>query len=92
MKQFSYKVPGGKMIKIKVQTEGERIEDILILGDFFLHPESTLLQIETNLKGCGVDTQEIQNTISRVLSKENAQIIGASEADLARAIISAIRS
>ena len=92
MKQFSYKVPGGKMIKIKVQTEGERIEDILILGDFFLHPESTLLQIETNLKGCGVDTQEIQNTISRVLSKENAQIIGASEADLASAIISAIRS
>jgi lipoate-protein ligase A len=92
MKQFSYKVPGGKMIKIKVQTEGERIEDILILGDFFLHPESTLLQIEMNLKGCAVDAQEIEKTISQVISKENAQIIGASEADMAKAVISAIRS
>ncbi len=92
MKQFSYKVPGGKLIKIKVRTDSDRIEDILILGDFFLHPESALVKLETNLKGCAVDTQEIQNTISRVITKEKAQIIGASEADLARAIISAIRS
>lgn len=92
MKQFSYKVPGGKLIKIRVRTDNGRIEDILILGDFFLHPESALVSLEANLRGCAVDAREIEKTISQVLSNEDAQLIGASGDDLAKAVISAIRS
>jgi len=41
----SRKVPGGKLIRIKV-VFSDIIESVQITGDFFLHPEDSLLKIE----------------------------------------------
>jgi hypothetical protein len=41
-----YKVPGGKLLKIKLTPSEGRIRAIVIKGDFFLHPEETLIALE----------------------------------------------
>ena len=45
------KVPNGKMLKVRVKFEKERIESIRITGDFFIHPEDSIEDLETAFKG-----------------------------------------
>ena len=86
MKTIDYKVPNGKMLKIKLETEGEEIKSVVILGDFFLHPESTIEDIENALAGCKIDIQNITATIKEVLESSNSLLIGAQPSDIAKAI------
>jgi lipoate---protein ligase len=45
------KVPGGKLLKVTVEHEGEAIKKVKISGDFFIHPEEVLDRLEERLKG-----------------------------------------
>ncbi|UCH04693.1 MAG: hypothetical protein JSW05_00585 [Candidatus Thorarchaeota archaeon] len=85
----SYKIPKGKMVKVRVNVDKNSIRDITILGDFFLHPEDTLPQIEQGLVGTTADEDCITDVIQSVLDTQNAVLIGASARDLAKAIMSA---
>lgn len=86
LKTIDYKVPDGKMLKIKLDIEGESIKSIIILGDFFLHPESTIEQIEANLVGCKIDMETITARIQEVLDNSNSTLLGAKADDIAKAI------
>jgi lipoate-protein ligase A len=92
LKTIDYKIPGGKMLKIKVNLEGQVIQSITILGDFFLHPESTLDEIEERVVGCTVNIELVTSEIQKVLDKNDAVLIGASALDIARAIEKAANS
>jgi hypothetical protein len=86
LKIADYKVQGGKMLKIKLTDKARIIDSITILGDFFLHPESTIEDIEKRLRGCRIETSLIASEIQDVLDKNNAVLIGASPLDIALAI------
>jgi hypothetical protein len=86
LKTIDYKIPGGKMLKIKVDIEGQVIKSITILGDFFLHPESTIEEIEERVAGCTLNIELVTSEIQKVLDKNNAVLIGATASDIARAI------
>jgi lipoate-protein ligase A len=86
MKKVDYKIPGGKMLKIKVNLLGKKIETITILGDFFLHPESTIEAIEESIVGCDVDVDQLSSKIQKVLDQTGAVLMGASALDIAKAI------
>lgn len=85
----SYKIPKGKMVKVRVNVDKNSIRDITILGDFFLHPEDTLPQIEQGLVGTTADEDCITDVIQSVLDTQKAVLIGASARDLAKAIMNA---
>ena len=51
MKRFIYKVPKGKLIKIFLETDSGTIRDIRITGDFFMHPEEAIENLEQDLNG-----------------------------------------
>jgi len=89
VKQAVYKVPNGKLIKIKVQATKQKISQITITGDFFLHPEETLSVIERNLIGCDLEEDTLIKSIQFILEKENAILIGAEAVDFAKAILQA---
>ena len=55
MLEANYKVPGGKLVKVKLDVSSGKINQVRILGDFFLHPEETILTIEDSLIGCHND-------------------------------------
>ncbi|TFG31362.1 hypothetical protein EU527_12675 [Candidatus Thorarchaeota archaeon] len=86
MKVIDYKVPDGKLLKIKVEIKNSSIKSITILGDFFLHPESTIEEIEDALVGCPIDTKTMTKKVQEALDNSNSTLIGASASDIARAI------
>ena len=86
MKVVDYKVPNGKMLKIKLESEKDMIRSITILGDFFLHPETTIEDIESALIGCKIDISSITILIQDVLKNSDSTLIGAEPIDIAKAI------
>ena len=45
------KVAGGKLIKVSLGVEDGRIVDIKVTGDFFMHPEEKIEELENTLTG-----------------------------------------
>lgn len=87
MLSSSYKIPGGKLVKVKLWIDAEKIERITILGDFFLHPEETIQAIENALVGTELNVTSIASIISKVMRESNASLIGATPEDLATTIM-----
>lgn len=92
MLNSSHKIPGGKLVKVKLWVDSGRIERITILGDFFLHPEETILAIENSLVGTELNATSIENLISKVMTELDATLIGATPEDLASVIMMAYDS
>jgi len=46
MKSLEFKALGGKMIKLDIKLTGNKISFIRITGDFFIHPEEAIVEIE----------------------------------------------
>ena len=89
MLEANYKVPGGKLIKVKLSVSSEKIDQVRILGDFFLHPEETILAIEESLIHSNIDENSIEKTIERILNESDATLIGATAADFSKTILMA---
>ena len=89
MKQSVYKVPQGKLIKIKLWIDQNSIQKVTITGDFFLHPEICLEKIEQTLIGVSLSEDDLSAAINSVIHDEQAILIGASSADLTNAILQA---
>jgi len=83
----SYKIPGGKMVKVRVDVKNDSIQGITILGDFFLHPEDTLEEMEQGLVGTKAEEVSITSVIQSILDRHKAVLIGATARDLAKAIM-----
>jgi lipoate---protein ligase len=92
MERFAeQKVPGGKLVSVRLKF-GERIDEIRILGDFFLYPEEALYKIEGALKGTrsSASEKEIEEIISKVVLDEHAEMVGISPQSVAHVIRMAI--
>lgn len=86
------KVPGGKLISIKL-TYSERIDGIKILGDFFIHPEESLQDIEAALVGIPVAStkEEISARVGKAVSSGKIEMIGITPESIAEAVKMAIK-
>ena len=80
------KIPDGKLIRIKFSMKDNKIEDIKITGDFFLHPEDGLEELERKLRGVEIEFDALQNTIHDFFNKEFF-LIGAKPEDIIRTIL-----
>jgi lipoate-protein ligase A len=89
VKTSTYKVPDGKLIKVKVWADNDVILKVTITGDFFLHPEFVLEKIESNLVGVRLRKQELIDSINEVVNQEEASLIGANTSDFCHAILQA---
>ncbi len=89
LNESSYKIPGGKLVKVKLEISSGEISEVKILGDFFLHPEETLLRIEESLIGSTGDETSIEDVIAHALTESDATLIGATAADIAKTIMMA---
>ena len=81
-----YKVKGGKLIRIRVLHRGDVIERVRFYGDFFIHPEEAIEELESSLSGKRVD--EAMDIISSFF--ESNDVIGAKAKDFMDALIIAI--
>jgi lipoate---protein ligase len=81
--QFIRKVPGGKLLRVSVESNEGIIESVRISGDFFAHPEDIIEALESKLKGAGRD--EVREIVSGTLS--NAKLYGLGGDDIIDAIL-----
>ncbi len=81
MKTVDYKVPGGKLLRIQVEFNGSKILLCRIFGDFFMHPEEKILNLEQFLVGQDI-TQLSQDAIAEFLQHEMVEVFGFAAGDL----------
>ncbi len=89
MGRAELKVEGGKMIKIQLTRKKDKIEEIRITGDFFLHPEDLIEELERMLMGCLLDERILTESIKNFIDKKSAILLGASPEDFAKCILMA---
>lgn len=87
MGRAEYKVQGGKLIKVQLALQDGKISRIKITGDFFLHPEDVIEEIEEALKGHVLDEEELSRLIEKVLEDRGAVSLGAGPRDFAKCIM-----
>ncbi|RJS85573.1 hypothetical protein CW702_00955 [Candidatus Bathyarchaeota archaeon] len=85
-----YKVEGGKMLKVWADKQGDKISKVTITGDFFLHPEDLIYDLERSLVGQLLDVDVLERFISRFLKDRGGTLLGASPKDIARCIVMAL--
>jgi len=87
------KIPNGKMVKIKLEFD-TRITHMQIQGDFFLHPEETIFQIESALLSMPIDAsaEAFGEKINSVLVESKADLLGVSPVELGRIISEGIQN
>jgi lipoate-protein ligase A len=97
--QFEEKIAGGKLVCIEVwstdRSEGQMpgtADRVRISGDFFLHPEDSLEELESSLVGLALDSKEseIESRISKCMAKRGSSLIGVSPKDIARIFVKAV--
>lgn len=89
MGKASVKVEGGKMVNVEVE-EGEKLTDISITGDFFLHPPEALDEMQKKLEGVSRDFEK--SDIMEELEGVDAKFIGFSPEDVVEALQEAVKS
>ena len=72
-----YKVPGGKLVVVDLETQDGRIADFHLAGDFFLEPDDALHDIDAAVTGLPVETDAagIADAVRAALP-EGAQLLG----------------
>lgn len=76
MRQIIYKVPNGKMLRIFLDTENNKIVDIKITGDFFIYPEEKISLIENQLRGKSLNEKELIKDINEVITTHSLELFG----------------
>lgn len=84
-----YKVEGGKMIKVQLTQKDGKIEKLKMMGDFFLHPEEIIEEIESTLIGSPLEEEIITSSINALIEEKGATLLGAKPEDFAKCIVMA---
>jgi lipoate-protein ligase A len=90
LKKFEYKVPGGKLIRVKVEISSGRISFIQITGDFFMEPETDLEELELKLINFKAEPAFITPNVLSFFTSHRTVITGATAKDFAYTINQAI--
>ncbi len=90
---FEEKVPGGKLLRVKVIYDASKIKSVRITGDFFLYPEEKIEYIEKKLSDISIEQDEnsIANLIDNIVKNEKIELIGITTQSIAKAIKGAIK-
>jgi len=75
------KVKGGKLLKVLVIEEGGTIKEAKISGDFFVHPEEAIDEIEGCLKG--VEISKVREVLRDFAKRRTVRTVGFTLDDIA---------
>jgi lipoate-protein ligase A len=84
-----YKVQGGKLIRVQLDVQADRISHVKITGDFFMHPEELIEELEKALIGEPLDGQNLAQRIAAFIEKNRVVLLGALPEDFAKCILMA---
>ncbi|MDH5201283.1 MAG: biotin--protein ligase [Candidatus Bathyarchaeota archaeon] len=83
---MEFKVPGGKLIAAEAEAEGGRIVRVKITGDFFMHPEEAIEELEVSLTGVPEDERSLEEAVNGFFGGRSIELIGVSPGDFVHVI------
>ena len=86
MGRVEFKVPGGKLIAAEAEAEGGRIVRVKITGDFFMHPEEAIEELEVSLTGVPEDERSLEEAVNGFFGGRSIELIGVSPGDFVHVI------
>ncbi|MEM3526390.1 MAG: lipoate protein ligase C-terminal domain-containing protein [Candidatus Jordarchaeaceae archaeon] len=87
MGSAEFKVPEGKLVEAKVEISEGRISEIRITGDFYMHPEEEIEELERSL--LGTPLEEVKDTVHQFFREKSITLVGIKPEDFARVILMA---
>jgi lipoate-protein ligase A len=86
-----YKVPGGKLL-VAETTKGEnQLVDLKITGDFFMHPEDSIEELESHLRGVSLREGRVESAVNTFFRIHNVEMVGLSPEDIIHVINLSLR-
>jgi len=87
-----YKVPGGKLLRVQLTLDTSQapptIADLRIHGDFFMHPEEAIEELEACLVGLPCEAAALRPHV-RAFFEGDVQVLGADVDSIVHAIVAA---
>jgi lipoate-protein ligase A len=87
-----YKVPGGKLLRVRMTLADEAgvpvIAAIILTGDFFMHPEEAVEDLEARLTGVPWEAEAVHAKV-RAFFATSVEVVGAGVDDLVAVIMAA---
>ena len=90
MKRAEYKIPGGKLLSAELAVEGGRMVGVKITGDFFMHPETSIIELEKTLEGA--PTADLEDTVNRFFKENDVTLFGIQVEDFVKVVKMALDS
>jgi len=88
-----YKVPGGKLVVVDLETRDGRIADFRLAGDFFVEPDDAIAAIEVAINGLPVETDAAALAAAvRAALPEGAVLLGFNPEAIATTVRRALSS
>lgn len=84
MSRAEYKVPGGKLLAAETEVEDGRLVTVKITGDFFMHPEAAIIDLEEALTGKPL--VEIDGAVEAFFEEKEITLFGASPRDFSHVL------
>jgi lipoate-protein ligase A len=87
-----YKVPGGKLLRVRMtladKTGAPVIETITLTGDFFMHPEEAVEDLEARLIGSPWEAEAVRARV-RAFFVTDVEVVGAGVEDVVTVLMAA---
>ena len=85
------KVAGGKLLRVKVDVnEAGKVSKVQVLGDFFIHPEEFVEEIEQLLFDYSLlDEEAIAAAVKGLVLNYEAELVGITSEAIAKAFVNA---
>jgi len=78
-----------KMIRVTMQIAFNKVQDVLISGDFFMLPEAALPGLESELVGVVLNHGDVLRRVKKFYESFKVQILGIEPEDIVQAVMSA---
>ena len=85
MKRAEYKIPGGKLLAAELTVEDGLMAGVKITGDFFMHPETAIEDLEAHLTGIGIGT--IEGSVEEFFRGKEITLYGVAAGDFSHIIM-----
>ncbi len=86
-----YKAVGGKLLRVRMTVSAENppvIQTLCITGDFFMHPEEAIEDLEQRLTGAPLDEIVLRERVQTFFAGD-VQVVGADVSDFVTALLKA---
>ncbi|MFX0116864.1 MAG: lipoate protein ligase C-terminal domain-containing protein [Candidatus Hodarchaeota archaeon] len=84
-----FKAPGG-LVRVTAETLGDKLQDVLISGDFSMRPSDAIAKIEDALKGTKINQNILKTKLTDIFQQFEIDAPGLSPQDIAKVIYEAI--